>query len=170
MLASARGSGSRPILVETLGAVAALALGALSIAFSESLIIAAVVAFGTLAAFVVVFLVCGVISAFVAYAFDAEEAHRGTAPLVRRVRAWIARRRATVEARAENLAHLSEVLVFVVLSVTVGPFLTTVAVKLRGGSPKTAYALSLLSSAVFSAVWVSIYSGGVAALRHVLGR
>ncbi len=138
--------------------------------FSESIIIAAVVALGPLGAFALLFFGCGAISMFIAYAFDAEEAHRGVSPLVGKVRAWIVRKRASVEARAERVARLSEAIAFVVLSVTVGPFLTTIAVKLRGGAPRPAYLLSLLSSAIFSAVWVTVYAGGIAVVRQAFGR
>ncbi len=169
-MAGSRASDRRLGLVESLTAVAAVALGVLGVVFSESIIIGAVVAFGPLGAFGLLFFGCSGISMFIAYAFDAEEAHRGVSPLVGRVRAWIARKRGAVEARAERVAHLSEAVAFVVMSVTVGPFLTTVAVKLRGGAPRPAYLLSLLSSAIFSAVWVTVYAGGIAVVRQALGR
>lgn len=145
-------------------------LGVLSVVFSESLIIAAVVAFGPLGGFAVLFFGLGAMSVFIAFAFDAEETHRGVSPLVGKTRAWIESRRTAAEAKAARLAHLSESLAFVVLSVTVGPFVTTIALKVRGGAtPRQGYLLALLSSAIFSAVWVAIYSGGLTVLRTVSG-
>ena len=148
----------------------AVFLGVLGVVVSEGAIVGAVALFGPLAALGVLFLGCSAISILIAYAFDAEEARHGTAPLVGRTRAWIARKRVRAEERAERLAHLSEAVAFVVLSVTVGPFLTAIVVKVRGGSRTTAYVLCMASSAIFSAVWVAVYAGGLAVLGKALGR
>jgi hypothetical protein len=151
-------------------AVAAVALGVLSVVFTEGLIIALIAVVGPLAAFGTLAFGCSATTMLIAFAFDAEDAGRGPTPLVRRARAWIARRRDDARRRAERLAHLSEVLAFVVLSVAVGPFITAIVIKLRGGSPRQDYLLCIASSVLFSAVWVLVYSGGLALARQALGR
>jgi hypothetical protein len=146
------------------GAVAVL--GVFGVVFAEGAIIALVALAGPLTAFGVLTFGCSAISMLIAFAFDAEDAGRGPTPLVRRTRAWIARRRAEAERRAARLAHLSEVVAFVVLSVTVGPFITTIAIKLRDGTPQRDYLLCIASSVLFSAAWVLVYSGGLAVVRQ----
>jgi len=142
-----------------------------SVIATEGAIIAAVATFGPLLAFGILFVGCSAISLLIANAFDAEETSSGLAPLVRRTRAWIARQRARAEERARRLAHLSEATAFVVLSVTVGPFLTAIVIKVSGGgSRRSAYLMCMASSAIFSAAWVAIYSGGLAVLGKALGR
>jgi len=148
----------------------AIFLGVLGVVASEGAIIASVALFGPPVAFAVLFVGCSAISVLIAYAFDAEEARHGAAPLVGRARAWIARKRERAEERARRLAHLSEATAFVVLSVTVGPLLTAIIVKVRGTNPRTAYLMCVMSSAVFSAVWVAVYAGGLAVLGKALGR
>lgn len=148
----------------------AVFLGVLGVVASEGAIIASVAVFGPLVAFVVLFVGCSAISVLIAYAFDAEEAKHGAVPIVSRTRAWIARRRARAEERARRLAHLSEATAFLVLSVTVGPFLTAIAVKVRGADPHAAYLMCVTSSAIFSAVWVTVYAGGLVVLGKALGR
>ena len=110
-----------------------------ALSFSEGAIIATVGLFGPPVAFAVLFVGCSAISILIAYAFDAEEAKHGAAPLVGRTRAWIARKRTRAEERAQRLAHLSEATAFVVLSVTVGPFLTAIVIKVRGADRRAAY-------------------------------
>ena len=56
------------------------------------------------------------------------------------------------------------------LSVTVGPFLTAIVVKVRGTDPHAAYRMCVMSSAIFSAVWVAVYAGGLVVLGKALGR
>jgi hypothetical protein len=148
----------------------AVFLGVLGVVVSEGAIIAAVGLFGPPVAFAVLFVGCSAISILIAYAFDADEAKHGAAPLVGRTRAWIARKRTRAEERARQLAHLSEATAFVVLSVTVGPFLTAIVIKVRGTGQHAAYLMSVMSSAIFSAVWVAIYAGGLAVLGKALGR
>lgn len=151
-----------------IAAVAAVALGVLSLVLSEGLIVAAVAFLGPAGAFAVLFAGLSAASLVVAYAFDAEDARRGLSPVLSGTRRWIDRTRAAAEARAARLAHLSEWVAFVVLSVTAGPLVTTIALKIRGGVPRTGYLLSVASSALFAAVWVTVYAGGLAAVRQAL--
>jgi hypothetical protein len=117
---------------------------------------------------VLIAVVCSAISMTIAWVFDAEESRHGAIPVVARIRAWIATKRADATRRAERVAHLAWWLGFIVLSLTVGPFLTTVAAKVRGADPATGYALAVASSALFSAVWVVVYAGGIAAFRALI--
>jgi hypothetical protein len=150
-------------------ALAALVAGAATFLFSELAIIALVAALGPVVAFVVLTAACAAVSVLIAVAFDAEDGGRGLPRPVARARAWIQRNLEAAEKRSRRFAHLSEGAAFAALSVTAGPFLTTVVVKLRGGSRRTGYALCVASSALFSAVWVAVYAGGLAVLREAFG-
>lgn len=153
-----------PLVFASIGAAVALVAG---VVVGEGWIIGLVAGLGPIRAFLVVAAVSCAGSCLIAFAFDESEAKRGALPLVARIRRWIADKRADVERRTAALANVSAVLALVLLSVTVGPFLTAVAVKLRGGKPRGDYALCVASSVIFSAVWVSIYWGGVTAVRQV---
>ncbi len=131
----------------------------------EATVIAAAVAFGPFWGGFVVFAVCLPLSSLIVFAFDAEESRHGALPLVARVRRWIEGVRTRAELRARRVAHLAPWIGLVVLSVTVGPLLTTVVVKLRGTEPRQSYLLAAGSCALFSAVWTGIYSVGVAGMR-----
>jgi hypothetical protein len=157
-------AGRLPLVFASLGAAAAVVAG---FVLGEGWIIGLVAGLGPLRAFLVVAAVSSAGSCLIAFAFDESEAKRGALPLVARIRRWIADKRADVERRTAALANVSAVLAFLLLSVSVGPFLTAVAVKLRDGEPRVDYALCVVSSVIFSAVWVSIYWGGVAAVRQV---
>jgi hypothetical protein len=148
---------------------AATFFGVAGVIFFEGALIGLVALMGPLPAFILAASACTPICALIAYAFDAGEDGRGVSPLVARARVWIARNRTRAQARAGRLADLSEGVAFAVLSLTVGPFLTTVVVKLRGPSRRTAYVLGALSSTLFSAVWVAIYAGGIAVVTKAIG-
>lgn len=152
-------TGSAPV------ALIAAALAVLGGLFAEGVLVAAVALLGGPLAFVLAASACSAASILIAWAFDAEENRVGAIPLVARLRNWIRTRQAEATRRAERVAHLAWWLGFAVLSLTVGPFLTTVAVKVRGTSASRAYRLAVVSSVLFSAVWVAVYSGGIAALR-----
>jgi hypothetical protein len=157
-------AGRLPLVFASIGAAAAVVAG---VVVGEGWIIGLVAGLGPLRAFLVVVAVSCAGSCLIAFAFDEGEAKRGALPVVARIRRWIADKRAGVEKRTAALANMSAVLAFVLLSVTVGPFLTAVAVKLRGGESRADYALCVIASVIFSAVWVSIYWGGVTAVRQV---
>jgi hypothetical protein len=157
--------GRLPLIFASIGAAATVVAG---VVLGEGWIIGLVAGLGPLRAFLVVAAVSCAGSCLIGFAFDEREAKRGAFPLVARVRRWIADKRALVERRTAALANTSAVLAFVLLSVTVGPFLTAVAVKLRGGESRADYVLCVTASVIFSAVWVSVYWGGVAAVRQVL--
>lgn len=161
---AASDSPSRPVRWPALATALATLGGAVGFVLAEGWIVALVAGLGPLAAFVVVTAVSSAGSVLIAYAFDCD-AEMGTGPFIARVRRWIAEKRIRVEARMGRFAEASAVFAFVALSVTVGPFLTAIAVKLRGESPRGDYALCVLASAIFSAVWVFVYWGGVAAIR-----
>lgn len=156
--------------VRLLAAAAAAVAGAGLFVLGEGWIIALTAALGWLPAVVVLTLGNTAGCLLIAYAYDAEEAAHGVARPIRRVRAWVDERRDYVERRVHALARLSAVLAFVILSVTIGPFLTTIALKVRGVVGRKALALSALSSAIFSVTWVTIYSGGISLVREVFAR
>ncbi len=158
-------AGRLPLVFASIGAAVALVTGGV---LGDGWIIGLVAGLGPLRAFLVVAAVSCAGSCLIAFAFDEGEAKRGALPLVARVRRWIADKRAVVERRTAALANVSSVFAFVLLSVSVGPFLTAVAVKVRGGEPRADYALCVIASVIFSAVWVTVYWGGVAAVRQVL--
>jgi hypothetical protein len=157
-------AGRLPLVLASLGAAAAVVAGFL---LGEGWIIGLVAGLGPLKAFLVIAAVSCAGSCLIAFAFDESEARRGALPMVARVRRWIADKRAVVERRTAALVNMSAVLAFVLLSVSVGPFLTTIAIKIRDGGSRMDYALCVATSVIFSAVWVSIYWGGVAAVRQV---
>jgi hypothetical protein len=148
---------------------AALA-GVAGLVLSEAWLVALVAALGALRAFLVLSVGCAAVSVLIVYAFETREAQRGASQAIARVRAWIARKQGAVERRAAALAHLSAFLALVVLSVTVGPFLTAIAIGIRGHARSEAYGLAIVSSVLFSATWVVVYSGGLAVIRHALAR
>ena len=150
-----------------LAVVAAAAAGVGLFLLGESWIIALAAALGWLPAVVVVTLGNTAGCFLVAYAYEAEETTHGVAYPIRRIRAWIDERRDYVQRRVHALARLSAGLAFVILSVTVGPFLTTIALKVRGTARRRAFVLAALSSAIFSVTWVTVYSGGIGLLREV---
>ena len=150
-------------------ALAALVAGAATFLLSELAIVGLVAALGPGAAFAVLAIGCAALSVLIALAFDAEEKGRGRTRPLARARAWINRNLEAAERRSQRFAHLSEAAAFAALSVTAGPFLTTIVVKLRGGSPRESYLLAVASSALFSALWVAVYSGGLAVLRKAFG-
>jgi hypothetical protein len=109
------------------------------------------------------------LSWLIAYAFDADARGGALPQVVVRTREWIERHRERAERRARQLARFSQAVAFVALSATVGPFVTTVAVKLSGRDQPADRILAMCSSALFSAVWVVVYAGGLAAVGRVLG-
>jgi hypothetical protein len=152
-----------PTLGAFVGVVATVAVAVLA----EGWIVVLVATLGPTLAFLVVAAVGSAGAVLVAYAYDAEEGRYGPGTLVSRVRRWIAAREHSVAGRAAALTRFSEAVALLVLSVTVGPFLTAIAIKIRGGTRATAYGLCVVSAAVFAATWVTIYSGGLAVLRHL---
>ena len=149
--------------------IVAVAVAAAALLLPEIAIAGLVAAAGPVAAFAALFIGSTGLSWLVCHAFDAEPSTRGPNPLVQGARAWIDRSISRVERRSIKLARLSELSAFLVLSLTAGPLLTTVAVKLRGGDPHMHRLLAAISSALFSAVWVLIYAGGLAAVRATVG-
>lgn len=149
---------------------AATVLGVAAAIFAEALIAALVALTHPGVAFVVLTVACSAISMLIAFAFDAETDDELRHPVVARVQAWIARHRETAASKFGRLVELSEGLAFVLLSVTAGPFITTLAMKLRGIRPGSTCPLCIATSALFSACWVAIYSGAFAALGLLIDR
>lgn len=143
----------------------ALGLAVLGAVLVEGAVVAAVALLGGPLAFLCVAAGCAAITTTIAWAFDADETRHGEMPLVMRVRRWIASKRDEATMRAERVARVAWWLGFVILSVTVGPFLTTIVTKVRGTDAATGYVLGVASSVIFSATWVAIYAGGIAAVR-----
>jgi len=134
----------------------------------ELAIVALVAAADPLVAFAVLFVSCTAFGWLVCFAFDAQTGSQAPRAVLARARAWIERNRAAVERRSAKLATLSEAAAFLVLSVTAGPLLTAIALKVRGGDARVHLRLTAASSALFSAVWVAVYAGGLAALTAAL--
>ncbi len=147
--------------------VSAAIAGIVGVLLSEGWIVGSVALLGPVWAFLLVSTVCSAISVVIAYAYDAQEGRHGPGVTIARLRAWIASKEEYVNRRVAALARFSEWVAFVIMSVTIGPFLTAVAVKVRGGGRGFAYALCVASSVLFSAVWVAVYSGGIAVVRKV---
>ncbi|HET6352438.1 MAG TPA: hypothetical protein VFG89_09990 [Coriobacteriia bacterium] len=143
---------------------AAALLGIAGAVFAEALIAALVAWTHPAVAFAILTTVCFAISSLISVAFDLQTDDEGRHPLLTRVRRWIARHRDAAQHRFGRLASLSEGVAFVVLSVTAGPFITTLAMKLRGVPKSLATLLRLATSGLFAVCWVAIYNGLFAAL------
>jgi len=141
-----------------------------SFLLAESWIIGLVALLGGIKAFFILSIICTFISFAIVYFYDSTEAKRGRFSVSQRIRTWVTRKEKSLNPTALKLARTSKLFALIFLTVTAGPFLTTVMVKVLGYKKWTDYSLSFLSSALFSLVWATVYSGSITILARIFVR
>lgn len=139
----------------------------LGIILGESWIIALVAFLGFLKGFIALTVISIVISWLIVYIYGLAEKPNS---LNQRIKKWLIQKEEKLPPLGKKLAQTSKALGLIVSSVTAGPFLTTIFIKTLGYSQKQSYFLSFLSSAVFSLIWVAIYSGAIMGFKEIIGR
>jgi len=134
--------------------------------FGEAAIIAVVALLGPLLGFLALSAICAVISTIVVFAYDKGEWSKWGP--IERVNRWVRRREGNMSRLALKLAKVSWVLAFLFSTVTAGPFVTVILLKVIGRPQTNSYLLALASSLVFSATWTAIYSGFLLVVTRVL--
>ncbi len=143
------------------------AAGIFSFLLAEGWIIGLVALLGAIKAFFVLSFICICISSIIVYFYNQTEARRGPLAISQRIQAWITEKEQSLNPVTIQLARTSKLLALFFSTITVGPFLTTIVVKVLGYEKWVDYGLSFLSSLIFSIVWVSIYSGAITILKGI---